>query len=295
LLGRATFTCETTSGWQQVTLSPAVAVTAGTTYVASYHSDGGHYVGDLNYLNAAIDSGVVQALASGASGGNGVYAYNGTPAFPNQSFQASNYWVDVVFNTVVPPTPTPTNTSTPGPSATPTRTPTATATPTPPACPCSIFAPTAGPSNPAGGNDANAVELGMKFRADQNGFISAIRFYKTAANTGTHVVNLWTSSGTLLATATATGETASGWQQVTLSPQVAVTAGTTYVVSYHTNVGRYGADLNYFTADVNNSVLHAPSSGSSGGNGVYAYGAGSQFPNNTWMAANYWVDVVYHT
>jgi hypothetical protein len=251
-------------------------------------------VGDLNYFGAAVDGGAVQALASGASGGNGVYAYNGTPTFPNNSYQASNYWMDVVFNTAVPPTPTPTNTSTPGPSPTPTRTPTATATPTPPTCPCTVFT-TQTPSNPGGASDTNAVELGMKFRADQNGFISAIRFYKTAANTGTHVVNLWTTSGTLLATATATGESASGWQQVTLPTEVAITAGTTYVVSYHTNVGRYGADLNFFNTGVDNGVLHAPSSGSSGGNGVYAYGAGSQFPNNTYNAANYWVDVVYHT
>src|ERR1700687_3222828 len=57
----------------------------------------------------------------------------------------------------------------------------------------------------------NAVELGVKFRADSNGYITGIRFYKASANTGTHVGNLWTSTGTLLATATFTSETASGW------------------------------------------------------------------------------------
>ena len=134
----------------------------------------------------------------------------------------------------------------------------------------------------------------MKFRSDQDGYIQAIRFYKATRNTGTHVVNLWTSSGTLLATATATGETSSGWQTVTLTTPVAITAGTTYVVSYHTNVGHYGADLNYFTQEITNGPLHAPTSSSSGGNGVYAYGAASAFPNNTFSAANYWVDVVFH-
>ena len=54
----------------------------------------------------------------------------------------------------------------------------------------------------------SAVELGVKFRADQPGFVTGIRFYKGAGNTGTHVGNLWTSDGTLLATATFTGETA---------------------------------------------------------------------------------------
>jgi len=40
--------------------------------------------------------------------------------------------------------------------------------------------------------DANAVELGVKFRASVNGFVTAIRFFKGPSNTGTHVVNLWT-------------------------------------------------------------------------------------------------------
>ena len=43
-----------------------------------------------------------------------------------------------------------------------------------------------------------------------------------------------------LASATFTGETASGWQTVTFSSPVAIAANTVYVVSYHTNVGQYG-------------------------------------------------------
>jgi hypothetical protein len=46
--------------------------------------------------------------------------------------------------------------------------------------------------------DANAVELGVKIRSDVNGFISGLRFYKSAANTGTHMASLWSSTGTLL-------------------------------------------------------------------------------------------------
>ena len=34
--------------------------------------------------------------------------------------------------------------------------------------------------------DPSAVELGTRFRSDVNGFITAIRFYKSAQNTGTH-------------------------------------------------------------------------------------------------------------
>ena len=42
----------------------------------------------------------------------------------------------------------------------------------------------------------------MRFRSSVNGYITGIRFYKSATNTGTHLGNLWTGSGTLLATAT---------------------------------------------------------------------------------------------
>ena len=62
--------------------------------------------------------------------------------------------------------------------------------------------------------DTSAIEVGVKFRADVDGFITGIRFYKSTTNTGTHVGNLWLSDGQLLATATFTNETASGWQQV---------------------------------------------------------------------------------
>ena len=44
-------------------------------------------------------------------------------------------------------------------------------------------------------NDPNAVELGVKFTVDAVGAITGIRFYKGAENTGTHVGNLWSSSG----------------------------------------------------------------------------------------------------
>jgi hypothetical protein len=50
------------------------------------------------------------------------------------------------------------------------------------------------PTNPSV-NDPNAVEVGVKFRVDLDGFISGIRFYKGTTNTGTHVGSLWSSSG----------------------------------------------------------------------------------------------------
>ena len=52
-----------------------------------------------------------------------------------------------------------------------------------------------------------SVELGVKFKADYDGTITGIRFYKAAANTGTHIGSLWTAAGTRLAQATFTNET----------------------------------------------------------------------------------------
>lgn len=144
-----------------------------------------------------------------------------------------------------------------------------------------------------GGPDS-AVELGVKFRSDMAGSITGIRFYKASANTGTHVGNLWTSTGTLLATATFTGETASGWQQVTFATPISITANTVYVASYHANNGHFSVNDNYFWVNgVDNPPLHALANGVSGGNGVFAYGSSSAFPNQTWNTRNYWVDVVW--
>ena len=155
----------------------------------------------------------------------------------------------------------------------------------------SLFSSNPTPSNVLV-NDPNSVELGFKFQASSAGDITGIRFYKGASNTGTHIADLWSSTGTLLATATFTNETASGWQQVNFASPVTIAAGTTYIASYHT-AGNYSADPNLFANPVTNGPLTAPSSASAGGNGVYAYGTSSLFPTNTFNATSYGVDVLF--
>ena len=73
-----------------------------------------------------------------------------------------------------------------------------------------------------------------------------IRFYKAAANTGTHIGSLWTADGQRLAQVTFTGETASGWQQANFSTPVEVQPNTTYVASYYAPNGRFAATADYF-------------------------------------------------
>src|ERR1044071_9197080 len=94
-----------------------------------------------------------------------------------------------------------------------------------PTCPCTVFAPSDAP----GGNALvdSPIEVGMKFTPSENGYITALRFYKQPNNTGLHVGHLWTASGTKLAEMEFSGETASGWQEAKLIDAVPITAGTT--------------------------------------------------------------------
>jgi hypothetical protein len=159
-------------------------------------------------------------------------------------------------------------------------------------CPCTIWSPTVIPAR-IETSDTNAVELGVKFRADVAGSITALRYYKGSTATGTHVGHLWTSTGTLLSTATFTGETASGWQQVALPSPISIAANTTYVASYYAPAGRYAVNDGYFGAAFDRAPLHALANGASGGNGVYRYGGGGGFPTQSFNSSNYWVDVVF--
>jgi Domain of unknown function (DUF4082)/Concanavalin A-like lectin/glucanases superfamily len=214
----------------------------------------------------------LQNVSSGSTGPNAVYNYGSTSAFPTTSYEASNYWVDVAFNT------------------------TTTSPPPPPTTAYTIWPSTAMPGT-VDTFQTLPVELGVKFTASEGGYITGIRFYKGAANTGTHVGNLWSSAGTLLARATFTGESAGGWQQVTFATPVAITANTVYVASYFSPTGDFSVDRNYFNTAVSNPPLQAlqnVSSGSTGPNAVYNYGSSSAFPTTSYEASNYWVDVVFN-
>jgi hypothetical protein len=144
--------------------------------------------------------------------------------------------------------------------------------------------------------DTNPTEVGVKFRSDVAGYITGLRFYKDPSNTGTHYGHLWASDGTLLAEITFTGETASGWQSVSLATPVAIAANTAYIASYHTDAGNYSVSRNYFGKGHYNAPLYAYGSREiAGGNGVYRHGPNRSFPDQTNQARNYWVDVIFST
>ncbi len=356
LLASATFTGETASGWQQVSFSTPVAITAGTTYVAAYFAPNGHYSDTpAAFATVGVSNPPLTALANTTSP-NGVYGYTSKSAFPTSSYNATNYWVDVDFEPIstTPPGQVTKVSATAGAGSasltwaapttggavtkytvTPyigvTAQPATTITGSPPATGATVTGLTAGtsytftvtasngagsgaPSEPSGavtptpstepdtifGNatpatvdsgDSSAVELGVKFSAEVAGSVTGIRFYKASANTGTHIGSLWSSSGTLLASATFTGETASGWQQVSFPTPVAVTPGTTYVAAYFAPNGHYSdTSAAFTTVGVSNPPLTALANTTSA-NGIYSYAGASTFPTSSYNATNYWVDV----
>ena len=69
-------------GWQELDFSSPVAVTAGTTYVASYFSSTGYPASTAAGLASAVTNGPLTALAGG-----GVYAYGSSNTFPDQRVQ----------------------------------------------------------------------------------------------------------------------------------------------------------------------------------------------------------------
>ena len=165
----------------------------------------------------------------------------------------------------------------------------------PPMCPCTIWPETATPAV-AADPFAGGIEVGLKWQAEVDGVVTGLRFYKGATNIGTHIGNLRTSTGTLLGTATFSGETPSGWQQVTFPTPIAISANTTYVASYHTTTGHFAVTQNMFAAaGVDTPPLHALANGVAGGNGVFIESATSAFPTQSFNASNYWVDVVFAT
>lgn len=141
-------------------------------------------------------------------------------------------------------------------------------------------------------DNTTGISLGMKFQSSVNGQVTGIRFYKAVNNVGTHVGQLWTNTGSLLGSVTFTNETASGWQQATLSTPISITAGQIYVVSYHSSQGFYSTSQSFFNTTSSNGPLTAIANTLSL-NGLYLYTTSPAFPVNSYAASNYWVDIVF--
>jgi len=423
LLGTATFSGESASGWQQVNFSTPIPATANTVYVVSYLAPAGHYSADpFAFQTAGVDNPPLHALQNGVDGADGVYTYGPSGGFPTSSFNAANYWVDVIYSSsdtysvsgnisgyggpgssvtlsgpetlttvadvngnfsfdgvvngtysvtasnpgvsFVPPSQNVTvsfgtvtgvdfaatvvnpltisGNIAGGAGATVNLAGAATASTTAdvngnysftgllngsytvtPVEAGDIFQPATAPVTLSGSSntgvnfqgqvcdcisifpasdtpaiidsgDGNSTELGVLFTADSSAYLTGIKFYKAATNTGTHVGHLWSSTGTLLGTATFPSETGSGWQTGYFEAPVYINANTPYVASYFAPNGHYSATSNFFASSgIDSPPLHALQNGIDGPNGIYLYSSSGGFPNNTYNSTNYWVDVLY--
>jgi hypothetical protein len=164
--------------------------------------------------------------------------------------------------------------------------------------------------------DAEPIELGVKFRSDVDGQVTAIRFYRSVPIDSGYKVNVWSATGELLGTGVAIegqGPTP-GWQTVIVYPPAAIKAGEIYTASYYASKGNYSIKDNFWTdVNVENGPLHILRQGvySSDGiflrpcaqvtdsncerNGVFKYGLGGGFPTEGYLASNYWIDIVFKT
>ena len=138
-----------------------------------------------------------------------------------------------------------------------------------------------------------SYELGVKFTSSVAGEVTGIRFFKQTWMSGqTDVGHLWSSTGTLLATATFTNESGSGWQQVNFSSPVEIAASTVYIASYSTSGGYFGITTGFFSSGgVTNGPLQALSNSVTGGDGVY--NRAGAFPSVDSYGMNFWTDVAF--
>jgi outer membrane lipoprotein SlyB len=161
-------------------------------------------------------------------------------------------------------------------------------------CPCRLFDDSVTPQltqlatqDGRSGTGPWSYELGVKIKVTSAAKLSSIRFYKSANETGTHVGRLWNATGTLLASTTFSGESASGWQSGSFATPVDLSPGQTYVVS----VG-FNAFFSVTFGALANEIVSGPlRSVADGNNGVYG-GAAGTFPTASYNNSSYLVDPV---
>ncbi|MEA5502765.1 DUF4082 domain-containing protein [Halotia wernerae UHCC 0503] len=165
--------------------------------------------------------------------------------------------------------------------------------------------------------ETGSVELGVKFRSNVDGVVSAVRFYRSVPIDSGYAVHVWkASTSQLIGTGVAIegqGPTP-GWQTVIVYPPAPIKAGEIYIASYYASEGSYVAETDFWTnTSVENGPLHILRQGVYDSNGiylrqctqvtdsncernsVYKYGLSGGFPTESYKASNYWIDVIFKT
>ncbi len=123
--------------------------------------------------------------------------------------------------------------------------------------------------------------VATQFRSSQNGYITDLGFFRSGQETGSNTLRLWTDSGNQLASAP-TSCNGSGWCWASLSPAVAISAGTLYRVSVNLNSYQWKTPCG-IGSGITNQVLTAPQ-------GFWDFG--DTFPTTS-SCSNFFVDVKF--
>jgi len=132
------------------------------------------------------------------------------------------------------------------------------------------------------------IQLGMHFTVGATGCsLYGFRFWKIATDTGTHTAYLYRfSDGVQVATAPFAGETASGWQSVSLGTPYALANGESYRLAI-LHPTQYTA---LAPPGFANDLVIGPYTISKVA--WYRYGTTPGFPNTAWSFANSYADVI---
>jgi hypothetical protein len=104
MLGQATLphdTC-TLPCWEEADFASPIPIAASTTYIAAYFTPVGQYAETNFGLTNWVMNGPLVAPASSQTGGNGVYRYASSIRYPHYTYEATNYYVDIVFTPTAP-------------------------------------------------------------------------------------------------------------------------------------------------------------------------------------------------
>jgi len=158
-------------------------------------------------------------------------------------------------------------------------------------CPCSLWE--SGVPTVADDGSSTPITVGLRFATARNGIITAIRFYRSPANVGPHLGELWTTTGGHLGAVVFAQGTPPGWQEARFATPIPVVAGEVYVATYHAPNGHVARSNGTFLKGVAKGPLLAPAHRISAPNGAFAHGPPSTFPRDGDKQANFWVDVVF--
>ena len=132
--------------------------------------------------------------------------------------------------------------------------------------------------------------------------MTGIRFYKAAANTGTHVGSLWTRERDAAGAGDVHERDRVGLADADVLEPGPAQAGQIYVAGYYAPNGHYSATDDWFypapaptpiggATDTSGPWSALIATGSTV-NGLYTYASSPTFPTSTFSATNYWVEPV---